>query len=356
MANIVTRAGKGSALTHAEVDANFTGLNADAATALVRVFTPVDNLAALPASPADGSRVEVLDSTGIRQAANVQNIPGDFPNSGDITSLAVRLRYSAGLNAWVWVSYASKTPDARFVRQSDISSSVSSTSATTVASSAAVKTVKDAVDAVYTSPAFSGTPTAPTAAPGTSTTQIATTAFVGSAIQPVSDDVALALSRGVPAGAVFWFAAASPPAGYLKCNGEVIPNGTGTVQGVTANFSALYAVIGGTHGGAGRLPDLRGVFIRGWDDGAGIDSARVFGSFQGDALASHSHLIDPAGSHVHTYQESTEGGLVANGADRAVGAVQRNTGSAGAHTHPMQNTGGPETRPANKALLACIKY
>ncbi len=64
-------------------------------------------------------------------------------------------------------------------------------------------------------------------------------------------------SSGVPVGAVFHFVSTAVPTGYLKCNGDTIPNGTGTVQGVTANFSALFALVGSS------LPDLRGEFIRG---------------------------------------------------------------------------------------------
>ena len=73
---------------------------------------------------------------------------------------------------------------------------------------------------------------------------------------------------GVPTIAVFHFVSTAVPAGYLKCNGDVIPNGTGTVQGITADFSALFALVGAI------LPDLRGEFIRGWDDSRGVDSGR----------------------------------------------------------------------------------
>jgi phage-related tail fiber protein len=88
----------------------------------------------------------------------------------------------------------------------------------------------------------------------------------------------------VPIGAVFHFAASTAPIGYLKCNGDTVTDGVGTVQSVTANFSALYAVLSSTYGAPGKLPDLRGEFIRGWDDGKGTDSGRVFGSSQLDAL------------------------------------------------------------------------
>ena len=167
----------------------------------------------------------------------------------------------------------------------------------------------------------------------------------------------ITIPDAVPAGAVFHFAASSAPTGYLKANGDTIPNGTGTVQGVTANFSSLYAVIGSTYGSAGQLPDLRGEFMRGWDDGAGIDSGRTFGSSQTDstALPNNPFGTSNPGSHNHSYNtnQGTGGGQGGGGAD--TGSRGDSTGQNGAHTHTI-NGGDPETRPRNIALLACIKY
>ena len=163
----------------------------------------------------------------------------------------------------------------------------------------------------------------------------------------------------VPVGAVFHFAASTAPTGYLKANGDTIPNGSGTVQGVTANFSALYAVIGSTYGSAGQLPDLRGEFLRGWDDSAGVDSGRTFGSSQTDstALPNNPFGTSNPGDHSHSYDRTGEnnanrdpGGAVTN-----QGAGGSSTSGGGAHTHTI-NGGDPETRPRNVALLACIKY
>ena len=54
------------------------------------------------------------------------------------------------------------------------------------------------------------------------------------------------------------------------------------------DYLQLFAAIRNTFG-SGRtttfaLPDLRGLFIRGWDNGRGIDVGRTFGSYQEDAL------------------------------------------------------------------------
>ena len=48
--------------------------------------------------------------------------------------------------------------------------------------------------------------------------------------------------QGVPIGSVFCIAHTSIPSGYVECNGASIPNGTGTVNGVTANFAPLRAI------------------------------------------------------------------------------------------------------------------
>lgn len=107
---------------------------------------------------------------------------------------------------------------------------------------------------------------------------------------------------GVPTGAVFYFATATAPSGYLICDGSTVPNGTGTVQGVTANFSTLYTMLGTTYGAAGKLPDLRNYFT------AGSGSSYAIGSSGGansvklttTQIPSHNHTMTDAGDHNHT--------------------------------------------------------
>jgi len=153
-----------------------------------------------------------------------------------------------------------------------------------------------------------------------------------------------------PSGAVMFFAMQTPPTGWLECNGASVS---------TATYPDLFASIGYTYGGAGasfNLPDLRGQFVRGWDNGAGVDPARVFGSNQGQAYLNHTHTINDPG-HVHTFYNipgpggppswfpgSNTGGFVQT--DPAVTGITVNTST----------TGGNETRPVNVALMACIKY
>lgn len=122
---------------------------------------------------------------------------------------------------------------------------------------------------------------------------------------------------GKAPGDVFYTARSTAPSGSLKANGAAISR--------TA-YAALFAVIGTTYGaGDGfntfNLPDLRGEFLRGLDDGRGVDANRGLGSTQAgqilahahsassDAQGAHSHTgrMDAQGNHAHTGQTSADG-------------------------------------------------
>ncbi|WP_088177978.1 phage tail fiber protein [Azonexus hydrophilus] len=163
----------------------------------------------------------------------------------------------------------------------------------------------------------------------------------------------------VPVGIVSYFATSTAPAGYLKANGALVSRTT---------YAALFAVIGTTYGaGDGsttfKLPDLRGEFIRGWDDARGVDTGRAIGSAQTDQNKSHTHTGSAASAGAHTHTIPKSGGGESSGAstwgyaENTYGA-QPYTGSSGAHTHTLSINadGGTEARPRNVALLACIKY
>lgn len=180
--------------------------------------------------------------------------------------------------------------------------------------------------------------------------------------------------QGVPSGAVMWYPAATPPSGFLKANGDTIPDGSGTVQGVTADFSTLYAIVGAT------LPDLRGEFIRGFDDGKGTDSGRAIKSAQTSDNKSHNHVAtsnavssstssvtDPG--HSHQYQnrrtninndndetnKSTSQSLTNNNTGNSTTGINVNTNTTTNVNTAIATAGGTESRPRNIALLAIIK-
>jgi hypothetical protein len=142
-------------------------------------------------------------------------------------------------------------------------------------------------------------------------------------------------SSFVPSGAVMAFAMATAPAGWLAANGDTIPNGSGTVQSKTADFSILHSLLGTTYGSEGKLPDLRGYFVRGSGTNSDGTASGTFGEKQGDAFKAHTHTVDNI-VLVGGYQGSG-GGLV--------GRSSANSGS----------TGETETRPKNIAMLYCIK-
>lgn len=174
------------------------------------------------------------------------------------------------------------------------------------------------------SPALTGAPTAPTAAAGTRNTQLATTAFVMGAA-----------AESAPAGMVAHFASSTAPNGWLKANGAAVSRAT---------YAALFSSIGTTFGsGDGatsfNLPDLRGEFIRGWDDSRGIDAGRYFGGLQLDEIKSHTHNI--------SFRSDNTAGTSSIEGNSSLGTLSNTATSA---------TGGTETRPRNVALLACIKY
>lgn len=156
----------------------------------------------------------------------------------------------------------------------------------------------------------------------------------------------LASSAQVPAGAVMNFAMSTPPSGWIKANGAAVSRTT---------YAALFAAIGTTFGaGDGsttfNVPDLRGEFQRGWDDGRGVDTGRVFGSAQGDAIRNitGSVGIRAVGATPSGAFSSTSGGL-----------YYVNGGSYGTlipdFDASRQVPTAAENRPRNIALLTCIK-
>lgn len=111
------------------------------------------------------------------------------------------------------------------------------------------------------------------------------------------------------------------------------------------------------------LPDDRALVERGWDNGRGLDSNRVFGSYQADAILQHNHTAstNTTGSHTHTLPSNANDNSANNYvADSDGGGVNRtaNTGSSGNHSHTVtvNNTGGSENLVKNRAYLAIIKY
>eukprot|EP00494_Astrolonche_serrata_P023445 UN23703 len=79
------------------------------------------------------------------------------------------------------------------------------------------------------------------------------------------------------------FAGVTVPTGWLECNGQSAP-------------SALAAVLGQAN-----VPDLRGEFVRGYDNGRGVDTGRALLSSQSGEIQSHDHSVNDSG-HSHTLE------------------------------------------------------
>ena len=162
----------------------------------------------------------------------------------------------------------------------------------------------------------------------------------------------------VPAGAILAFVNSSAPPGYLKANGAAVSRVT---------YARLFERIG-TFYGAGNgtttfnLPDLRGCFIRGLDEGVGRDPGRALGTIQESQNLSHTHVAssDAQGEHTHALVKSAGSNNTAGGyvSPANAGNATVNTEPAGRHTHTItvQASGGNESRPVNIALIYCIKY
>lgn len=142
----------------------------------------------------------------------------------------------------------------------------------------------------------------------------------------------------VPTASVLPFSGNVIPDGYLECNGSSISRTT---------YNDLFSEIGTTHGfndnNTFKIPDLRGEFIRGFDNGRGVDASRALGSYQGDLFKSHNH----------SYTALSRWG--ANPGGQAPFWCRGDSGG-GSATGQMTYNGGNETRPRNIALKYIIKF
>lgn len=161
------------------------------------------------------------------------------------------------------------------------------------------------------------------------------------------------LDAAVPVGCVQFFAMSTPPTGWLKANGAAISRTT---------YATLFAAIGTTFGvGDGsttfNLPDIRGEFIRGFDDGRGIDAGRTLGTRQKGSLQTYDPdpaAFDPVGLSLPSGQtiEAAFGLDGLSGDTYSAGNARFVAGSSGT----IISNAARVVRPRNVALLACIKY
>ena len=143
-------------------------------------------------------------------------------------------------------------------------------------------------------------------------------------VQTALENLGLGEGSALPVGVPVPWPSVTPPTGWLKCNG--------------AAFSAEeYPELAKVYP-TNKLPDLRGEFIRGWDDGRGIDSGRTLLSAQDGSIEAHGHDYNGA-----IYTSS--------------GPSWANTTDAGhrAYSGFTSSYGGSETRPRNIAFNYIVR-
>ena len=174
---------------------------------------------------------------------------------------------------------------------------------------------------------------------------------------------ALAASRAIttPTGAILAWTTATAPTGWLECDGSAVSRTT---------YAALFAVIAETYGnGDGsttfNLPDLRGEFIRGFDNSAGNDPDAASRTDRGDGTTG-----DNVGTkqdedfllHGHPLRVGSGGSDFVN-TTGGIGLSTSSVSNYAAFTGTLSNTpgeqisgsGGNETRPRNVAMMWIIK-
>ncbi len=164
-----------------------------------------------------------------------------------------------------------------------LSSAINSTSEILAATPKAVKDAydlangKQPADATLT--ALAGLATAADRLPyftGADRAALATLTAIGRAIiakgsiKDVLNYLGLGEGSALPVGVPVPWPTATPPAGWLKCDGRAFTKEQYPV------LARVYPTL--------RLPDLRGEFIRGWDDGRKIDEGRKLLSWQKGTL------------------------------------------------------------------------
>lgn len=369
-------------------------------------FTEGNPVGAVPATPIKAMWLNAIQ----RELVAVIEGAGltlDKTNDGQL--LAAVQRLVANANTWASITAKPSTlagfgiTDAfnKTETSTTIQAAIAAHFATTVTNALALK-------APLQSPPLTGTPTAPTASAGDSSTQVANTAFVQTA-----------LASALPAGTVATFARPTAPQGWLKANGAAVSrstyaalfaelvtaagfsaqaftipigsnvftksahgmaNGarvrlssTGTlptglaagvdyfVEVIDVNTFYLSATLMGTRIAASgaqsgvhsylqswfglgdgattfNLPDLRGEFMRGWDDGRGADTGRSFGSHQESSGICDSNI------QLATTVINPDGLLYSS----SMPQISSNTVASGFSYQRI--------RPRNVAMLMCIKY
>ncbi|EIA2099146.1 tail fiber protein [Escherichia coli] len=159
-------------------------------------------------------------------------------------------------------------------------------------------------------------------------------------VKTALENLGLGEGSALPVGVPVPWPSATPPTGWLKCNGAAFSSEK------YPNLAKAYPT--------NKLPDLRGEFIRGWDDGRGVDAGRVILSIQGWLTGSHYHNIRSWDAWDNTVLVPNDrGGDSLLSTDNAVqeGAINGKFTSQ----YRTELSGGNETRPRNIAFNYIVR-
>ncbi|EMC4338552.1 tail fiber protein [Cronobacter sakazakii] len=165
------------------------------------------------------------------------------------------------------------------------------------------------------------------------------------AIATALTNLGLGEGSALPVGVPIPWPSATPPTGWLKCNGAAF------TASQYPKLALAYPAL--------RLPDLRGEFIRGWDDGRGVDSGRSLLSSQTGMLEKHRHII--VANEGYDAAEEWDIGVIVKSSyaqGRGIDAAAPGTLIASPTLHTkgrIGNTGGAETRPRNIAFNYIVR-
>lgn len=308
-------------------------------TALSPVFSSNVTISANTSGPAllvtqtgAGAAIRVQDSADPDSSPFVVDTTGQVgigtatpANAIDVAGGAIQISTSGGTARTVM---SADSTDSIFAVSDDRNFTVKTNAATrlTINSTAATSTVPVVL------------PTLPTTA-----LQAATKSYVDQVLPP---------------GCIMPFAGTAVPTSWLACQGQAVSQTT---------YAALFAAIGTTWNttgeGAGnfRLPDLRGMFVRGTGTNAtGSSSGAVgpsVGAYAADTYLNHSHAVTDPG-HLHTYSvvSGSAQAVGGSGSSYFTGTATTNTGTASTGlTVNTSTTGGTETKPKNYGVLYIIK-
>lgn len=161
------------------------------------------------------------------------------------------------------------------------------------------------------------------------------------AVSTALENLGLGEGSALPVGVPVPWPSATPPTGWIKCNGA--PFSAEEYPELAKVYPAL------------KLPDLRGEFIRGWDDGRGVDSGRVVLTGQSQSVQQHTHDLAMAYSSASGYKDKLGAGPNSDMIPiKDMINVTTFNGSGGFYLKANDSTGA-ETRPRNLAFNYIVR-